>query len=511
MRVIVVEDEDRIREGITGLLGLLEGNFEAAGEAEDGTAGLELIKREKPDIVITDIRMPDMSGLEMLEKVREYGIQSKVIVLSAYSEFEYARQAIRLGVTEYLLKPVSVDEFSRAMNTIKIQIEKERRLQPETLGTLEQILGAVLYGQREPDEEVKMYLMNRYGLDAGQELVEICIYLGNDYGADSGRAEKVWASLLSQRDDMEYCMIRADYEQALLIVVYHFRDLQKLERRVQILLLQEYAGTKFPGSVGWIVSEGISSLKQKFELLYSYMDWNLTLGQDVLIAYPKILQIQTSVCIYPIELENCFKAEICLGEPERVKKVIESFHRYFSEGKLYTPRDMKECYVRFIWAVINITKEIDMLDYGNLNQQSILDQVMGAKLFTELKAALEGLMQKVKMNKKNEDAIAHLTVRRVKSMIHEFYQSGITLDEIAAKLNVTPEYLSMQFHREVGETYSSYLKNYRISKAKELLIGTQKKQYEVAREVGYADSKYFSRVFRECTGYSPAEYRKSHK
>ena len=111
MRVIVVEDEDRIREGITGLLGLLEGKFEAAGEAEDGTAGLELIKREKPDIVITDIRMPDMSGLEMLEKVREYGIQSKVIVLSAYSEFEYARQAIRLGVTEYLLKPVSVDEF----------------------------------------------------------------------------------------------------------------------------------------------------------------------------------------------------------------------------------------------------------------------------------------------------------------------------------------------------------------------------------------------------------------
>lgn len=152
-----------------------------------------------------------------------------------------------------------------------------------------------------------------------------------------------------------------------------------------------------------------------------------------------------------------------------------------------------------------------MLDYGSLNQQSILDQVMGAKLFTELKAALEGLMQKVKMDKKNEDAIAHLTVRRVKSMIHEFYQSGITLDEIAAKLNVTPEYLSMQFHREVGETYSSYLKSYRISKAKELLIGTQKKQYEVAREVGYADSKYFSRVFRECTGYSPAEYRKSQK
>ena len=107
--------------------------------------------------------------------------------------------------------------------------------------------------------------------------------------------------------------------------------------------------------------------------------------------------------------------------------------------------------------------------------------------------------------------MAHLTVRRIKSMIHEFYQSGITLDEIAAKLNVTPEYLSMQFHKEVGETYTSYLKNYRVNKAKELLIGTQMKQYEIAREVGYTDSKYFGKVFRECTGYSPANYRKMYK
>ena len=107
-----------------------------------------------------------------------------------------------------------------------------------------------------------------------------------------------------------------------------------------------------------------------------------------------------------------------------------------------------------------------------------------------------------------EDGIAHLTVRR---MIHEFYQSGITLDEIALKLNVTPEYLSMQFHKEVGETYSSYLKNYRVNKAKELLVGTQMKQYEIALQVGYTDSKYFGKVFRESTGYSPAEYRKTHK
>lgn len=161
--------------------------------------------------------------------------------------------------------------------------------------------------------------------------------------------------------------------------------------------------------------------------------------------------------------------------------------------------------------MINITKEIDLLDYVNLNQQEILDKIMGAMLFQELEGTVERLLEQICLEEEQEDGTAHLTVRRMKSMIHEFYQSGITLDEIALKLNVTPEYLSMQFHKEVGETYSSYMKNYRVSKAKELLVGTQMKQYEIARQVGYADSKYFGKVFRECTGYSPAEYRKTYK
>lgn len=505
MKVIVVEDEDRIREGILGLLEMMDGGYEAAGEAENGEIGLELIRKEQPDIVITDVRMPDMSGLEMLSKMKEEGIASKVIVLSAYSEFEYARTAMKMGVTEYLLKPVSVDEFSRAMNAVKVQIEKERCTQPDTLGTLEQVMGAVLYGQLEPDVSMEEYLKNRYGIDAEQDLVQLCVYLGNDYTDKADRVEKEWRSLLNLDGIQKFCIIRADYEQSLLIIIYQLQNLKELERRIQYLLLQGQ------GSAGWIVSKGLADLKNNFELIYSYMDWNLTLGKDVLIAYPKILQIRTAVCTYPIELENRLKTEICQGNFQQIQKVIESFHAYFSGGKLYMPKDMKECYIRFIWAAINIAKEVDMLDYGNLNQQSILDHVMEAKLFTELKETLDNLIGQIRARGGNDEAIDHLTVRRVKSMIHEFYQSGITLDEIALKLNVTPEYLSMQFHKVVGETYSSYLKNYRINKAKELLLGTQKRQYEIAKEVGYTDSKYFSRIFRECTGYSPVEYRKTHK
>lgn len=96
-------------------------------------------------------------------------------------------------------------------------------------------------------------------------------------------------------------------------------------------------------------------------------------------------------------------------------------------------------------------------------------------------------------------------------MVHEFYGDGITLNEIAGRLNMSQEYLGTQFHKETGEPFSLYIRNYRMAKAKELLIGTQLKQYEIAQRVGYTDAKYFARVFRECTGMSPAEYRKSYR
>ncbi len=113
MKIVVVEDEIRIREGISRLLGKLKQGYEMEGEAENGQEGLELIRRVKPDVVITDIKMPKMDGLEMLKIMYREGIQAKAIVLSAYSEFEYARKAMSMGVTEYLLKPVTFGDFPR--------------------------------------------------------------------------------------------------------------------------------------------------------------------------------------------------------------------------------------------------------------------------------------------------------------------------------------------------------------------------------------------------------------
>ena len=135
---------------------------------------------------------------------------------------------------------------------------------------------------------------------------------------------------------------------------------------------------------------------------------------------------------------------------------------------------------------------------------------MGAKTEKELQGSMEGLFACMSMTGRGMEAVS-LAVKKAQSIIHEFYADGITLSEIADRLNLSQEYLGTQFHREVGENFSAYIRNYRLLKAKELLIGTQLKQYEIAEKVGYADAKYFARVFKECVGMSPAEYRKSNR
>ena len=137
--------------------------------------------------------------------------------------------------------------------------------------------------------------------------------------------------------------------------------------------------------------------------------------------------------------------------------------------------------------------------------------MIGAVNRKELKEVTEEIFNMIEKDEKQSEEQLSINVKRAKSMIMEYYQTGINLEEIAAKLNLTPEYLGMQFHKEIGVKFSTYIKEYRIAKAKELLIGSELKICEVAEKVGYSDAKYFSRVFREIAGQLPLEYRRANR
>lgn len=510
MKAVLVEDEILIREGLCKLMKKMFLDITIAGVAGNGQEGLTCIRQHNPDLVITDIKMPLMDGLEMLTRVQEEGMFPKVIVLTAYSEFSYAQQAVKLGVYDYVIKPVAVQEFVGTIRKLQNLWEQEQKRTPEAMGSLENIVSGMLYGTSVLNDGIEEFLLKKYGIAEDTPFLELLIYMSEDFETGRERKRKELSRLLEQRE-VSYCLVDMEYDKMILALIYGYSSRQDMERWYQNqILFQKRDKREQNISHGMAEAAGIKAIREEYQRLLPYMDWGIVLGDDILISYPRIADIQTEICIYPVELENQMKIAICAGELERAREIMEKFQKYFQTGRIYLPKEIKESYVRFQWSMINIAKEVACIDYKSIDQKRLLDHIMNARTERELKRTGEELLDRMSMQGRDAKGVS-LSVRKAQSMIHEFYADGITLSEIAERLNLTQEYLGTQFHRELGENFSTYIRNYRLAKAKELLIGTQLRQYEIAEKVGYADAKYFARVFRECVGMSPAEYRKSNR
>ncbi len=512
MKIVIIEDEIRIREGIINLINKISDQYIIVGEAENGVEGLDLIVREAPDLIITDIKMAEMDGLEMLQCLKDKGIPFKAIVLSAYSEFSYAQQAIKLGVSEYLLKPISVGDLTTSLENITVQLAQEKKnkgVQYESLQKLENIFYNILLSGGVVDEELDIILEKSYQLHKESDYIIMPIFLGEQYEKYRVKFTKEMKRLIKEKNIGEFRLLDMPHNRMLLLVIFHYQKEPLIKQWFQNQVIKQFQKEHCNTCFGWSSFQGIESMKGRLQLLLKHMDWCITLGDDVIISYPQITQVQTKVLTYPIEIENKMRVAMCAMDLKKLGRVIDQFVEAFMDGNLYSPQEIKESYVRFLWSMINVAKEIGFTLQKEIEQQELLKRIMSAMNSRELKHTLEEVLSLL-TNENEEENTLSLTVQRAKRLVHEFYNQGITLDEIASKLKITPEYLGTQFHKELGINFSAYMKNYRIMKAKELLIGTQLRLYEIAEKVGYSDSKYFSQVFKECTGQLPTEYRTIH-
>ena len=504
MRIAVIEDEKPIRLGLVNILGKISPDCEVIGSAADGKEGLALLKQEQPDLILLDIQMPDMNGLEMLKKARECGIETKVIILTAYSDFSYAKEAISNGIENYLLKPVNLQELKQTIEKIRGELIVEQR--GKNALTLEQLFSEAMEGKLLLNDETELVLKKAYGIVSEEKICCLSLYLGEYFEKERKEAERFLQELSEHSSTEKICWIVQEEKKSFLICFYHVDQVDELLKYVKNSVLPAFlVRTDNHGIFTWECCHGVLELKQTVEKLEKSREWNLIFGTGILIECEKLSHIHISSFVYPAEIEGKARHAVIYSQEEEFKTSYQMFMNYCLV-EVHDPKAIREACIRFAYAVINTAKECDSLKDENLLAQRVMKRILKAVSWEEIMQLLMEVFSKIETKETEEAAIP--IVQRALSIVKECYADGITLEEIARRLHVSEPYLSKMLKKETNMNFTEIIKRQRIDQVKKLLLDTDLKLNQIAAMTGFSDPKYMSKVFKNEVGVLPNDYRR---
>lgn len=504
MRIAVIEDEKPIRLGLVNILNKISPDCEVVGSAENGKEGLELLKQEQPDLILLDIQMPDMDGLEMLRTARACGIETKVIILTAYSDFSYAKEAISQGIENYLLKPVNLQELKQTLDKIRTELIVEQK--GKNALTLDQIITEATEGKLLKSDETDHILEKAYKITREDPICCFSIYLGDDFKHEQRETEAFLQELAEHMSTAEIRWIMQEKKNSFLICFYHMKEETILLHYIKRSVIPAFLARVKSGAIfTWKSCIGIYKLQETEEILEKSREWNLIFGSGVLIECDKLSQVRTSSFMYPAEIEGKARHAVIYSETEEFTASYQQFMKY-CQVEVHDPESIREACIRFTYAVINTAKECDLLNDENLLTQNVIQAILKAVRWEEIVQQLMGVFSKVE--KKEEEVAAGPMVQRALAIVRECYVDGITLEEIARRMHVSEPYLSKVLKKETNMNFTEIIKRQRIDQVKKLLLDTNLKLNQIAAMTGFSDPKYMSKVFKNDVGVLPNEYRR---
>ena len=522
--ILLVEDEDEARRSIRELTPWKEYGFRVIAEASNGREALEIVSDILPDVIITDIRMPYMDGIEFIERVREeYSSSVDVIILSGYDEFTFAQTAMRLNVSEYVLKPVSVDIMKDVLKRTRTRLDADvaRVSDMEKLQNFyrdafsiyrEKFLISLIIPTRRRGEETLEEKAKEYGIPLSGKLFAAAVIDLPSETLSSVALEEILGEAAGERDDI--ISFQYENQEVLIFISGMEREFQALFSK-QIFrtlnLLQSrivhYFSRPLCIGVGEIVTQ-MRSLPESYRGAVEALNYTALYPEQHIISINDVETVESDRSGDTGDRKTELVMAIKFGNSSDTETAVHSFF----EGIMDTPNVQNAAI-----TVLSIISEI-CASYGR-NAATLLD---GEDLFLALSHAnslsrAEKLMTKLAL-KANEAASGARENSRIqfvenaKRIIMEKYQDpAFGLDQVAEEISVSPAYFSTTFKKETGVSFVQYLTNVRLEKAKELLKNTDAKTYEIAEQIGFSEPNYFSFIFRKKLGESPSRYRARHR
>jgi two-component system response regulator YesN len=506
IKLLIVDDEQIEREGLQAIL--LKGFPELVIEqAKNGNVAVRMTEQFQPDLILMDIKMPGMNGIEAVERIGMEHPGIKFVMVTAYDTFEYARKAIKLGVKDYLLKPSKASEILATVGRVLKQIEEERlsletnRLQQHALQKAMPLVETDVVTQLLFDHVHEVHLdelVGLLGIRTTNEKFAMIVLLPPG-------SESFYSQIKEKIRHSGSGWVGALYGRQIPIIV--FREPERSFRSQAMSLAAELLSVaKSDVGTGWFVGIGnacgsLDQIRQSYqEALIASMDPTLPVKYRFYADTPVLGVARGGQPVK--QREKLFFDQIRLGQWEQVRTDFMDFIRsYENEGAnlLQTQQRVLELF----WIASRVMNEMGIDTDTPLYSFQAQD-------YRQLRAESGFLLDRMRQSHvEHYERLEPDTIQQIKQYIVEHSHEDITLDAIGKRVGLSPFYISKMFKEQLGVNYIDFLTECRIDKAKKLMGDPEKSLKEITFEIGYHDPNYFSKVFKKMCDVSPTEYRKT--
>lgn len=528
-KVILVDDEAEVIDMIEKKIHWNDLGFEVAGSATNGVKALELVEKLQPDVVLTDIKMPYMDGLELSRRLNREYPNIYIMLCTGFDEFEYAKEAVHLEIKEYMLKPVNATELSESLTNLKHTLDREREEKlnvkklndyfQEVLPKLQSNFFISLIEGRVEKHDYERFLQ-AYQVDMKGPLFGCVIF----HTSENHVPEGMNPLLLSMSVEREIKQRLMDQWNCLeFIYMGNTLLILELDAEDQITQITDACDRFCRWAyriMGAVVTAGIGTVCDSlYEISLSYERAREAVSYRVLYGTKRAINIGEIVPkeqIKPIQseesrMQTLFRA-IRIGDSTEIERAahgeMEKLHKNTETMSQYNLATMEIVSGFFKFCTDN------SLDFNKIsgNMQNIYEKVSQmdeSSLTAWIVQMSETISEKLKCARNSS---ARRLIVEAQNIVKERYmEADISLDEICTVLGVSNSYFSSLFKKEAGKSFISYLTDYRMDIAAEMILNTDEKSYTIAEKVGYLDANYFSYVFKKKFGVSPSKYRASVK
>lgn len=535
-KIAIFDDDQIILRKLSKGTPWAENGFEVVAVAGNGEDGLEAVERERPHVVLTDIRMPFMDGLELTEKLKESYPDVKIIMMTSFDEFEFAQKALKLKVYDFVLKPLDEKKLIETARRAAEEWEQEQSLAKKVMEGApflkQRFFENLLHGKYRPEEII--HELEFLDLSLRSKRYAVILLLADDYYETGARnrygqellkycirnvAEEVLSVKRQEYPERYFTAVVIEMVQDEMVILYGSEDEESGMEREALRLAETirdnvlmYLKTTITAGVGSIV-DGLEEAASSYRGAKAATEYRHMTGTNEVFLYrdnllkPKLEGWVTDSAGWKAQLA----AKVKSGLEEEALEIID---RLEEEVRSKFPVSLERLHVlgmEMVISLVNAFQDWNDPPYPPNAVETLFQEIgrirTAKELFERIRVFLRELSRSVRDRRSNQlKNLADLAVAYIKE---HYAREGLSLQDVADHVHVSTTYLSTIFKKETGVNFSDYLLEIRMMAAMEWLRKEDLKTYEVAERVGYGNPQYFSVIFKKYTGKTPSEFRQS--